>query len=225
MDKRQKNILVWVLTWAGLLLAVLYSPFGSPELYGPKQFYIANQGVEYNSVSIPYSSRIDNTSKIDIKNNKKRYIGGGYSGSSDNSLLDYNIIGGSKKFISNSSSFSSGGNNFIASPVSAYSHQESSSANNGGGSGGELYSYSGRSSKNKGINNQSPGLVSLSTDLSLISNNTITKQTATSGLDGTTDPGGDPVGDPIPVGEGWLVLLCFAAGYGIWKFKFGQAIS
>lgn len=30
---------------------------------------------------------------------------------------------------------------------------------------------------------------------------------------GGTDPGGDPTGPPIPVGEGWGVLLLLAAGY------------
>ncbi len=227
MDKRQKNILVWVLTWAGLLLAVLYSPFGSPELYGPKKFSIANQGVAFNGLTIAtYSGKIDNTNKINVKNNSKKFSSGGYSGTSENSILDNNINLGSKRVILNNSlSFSSPVSNNFASPITNFAQKESNNSNAGGGIGGDLYSYSGKNSKSKGNNNQSPELISLTSDLSLLSNNNTTKLTATSALDGTTDPGGDPTGDPIPVGDGWILLLCLAASYGIWKFKISRSIG
>ena len=230
MEKRQKNILVWVLTWAGLLLAVLYSPFGSPELYSPRKFEIANQSVAFNTVTVSYSTKIDNISKIDIKNNNKNYSSGGNTGSSDNSFLANNNNAGSKRMIpNNSSNFSLTPVNNNSSPISSFARQETNYSNNGGGFGGEaggdLYSYSGKNSKNKNISNQTPGLISLTSDLSLLSNNNTTKQTSTSALDGTTDPGGDPQGRPIPVGDGWVLLLCLAVSYGIWKFKISQSIS
>ena len=218
MDKRQKKLLVWVLTWAGLLLAVLYSPFGSPELYGPKQFNISNQGVAFNNISIAY------TTKIDIKNNRKKYNGGGYSSSPENSLFDNNNGLSRKIFNNNSSGFSSTSNNNVVFPMSNFAQQDAASSSSSS-IGGDLYSFSGKNTKNKNNSNQTVGLISITSDLSLLSDNNTTKQTATSGLDGTTDPGGDPTGDPIPVGDGWLLLLGLAAIYGIWKFKISRKLS
>ena len=37
---------------------------------------------------------------------------------------------------------------------------------------------------------------------------------------GGTDPGGDPTGDPIPVGDGWIAMLLFAIAYSILKVTF-----
>ncbi len=225
VDKRQKNILVWVLTWAGLLLAVLYSPFGSPELYGPKRFYIANQGVAFNGSTINYSSKIDNTSKISINNNKKKYSSDGYSGSSENSLLEFNNNGGLKKaFSNNNSGFSSRSNN-QSYQISNMADHVSANSNANSGVGGDLYSFSGKSSKNKSNTDLSPGLVSFTSDLSLLPNNTTSKQAVGAATDPTTDPGGDPTGDPIPVGDGWFVLFCLAAMYGFWKFKTTRNLS
>ena len=221
MDKRQKNILVWVLTWAGLLLAVLYSPFGSPDLYGPKRFYIANQAVAFNGISIAsYSGKPDNTSKIDIKNNSRKYKSNVSLAPVESSILK-NSAGESKKITTNTSQGTTGVvSNNTSYPVLKSSQQETNYSNSGGmGIGGELYSYSCKNSKNKG-NNLAPEVISLSTDLSLFTdNNNSTKQTSTSGLAGTTDPGGDPTGDPIPVGEGWLTFLFLGIIYTFWKFS------
>ena len=225
VDKRQRNILVWVLTWAGLLLAVLYSPFGSPELYGPKRFYIANQGVAFNGSAINYSSKLDNTSKITINNNKKRFSGDGNSGSTENSLLDINNNGGLKRaFTNNNTGFSSSSNN-QGYQISNMADHVSANSNTNSGIGGDLYTFSGKNSKNKSNTNLSPGLISLTTDLSLLSTNTTNKQSVGAGTDPTTDPGGDPTGDPIPVGDGWIVLFCLSAMYGIWKFKKTRNLS
>ena len=37
---------------------------------------------------------------------------------------------------------------------------------------------------------------------------------------GGTDPGGDPTGAPIPVGEGWYLLFFFGVCYAAFKMKF-----
>ena len=226
VDKSQKNILVWVLTWAGLLLAVLYSPLGSPDLYRPKQFYIANQGVNFNGGAIAeFSNRVDNTKKIEIKNNNKKYSGGSNNNSSENLITANNNNARSVKVVihdSNTSTPNSSANfgrNNAASAISNNSRQVTNNSNVSSGMGGDLYSFSVRNSKNKTTNNLSPELNSLSTELDLLTNNTTTRQLDGTPLAGTTDPGGDPFGQPIPIGDGWIFLLCLAAMYGIWKFK------
>ncbi len=59
----------------------------------------------------------------------------------------------------------------------------------------------------------------LSTDLT---NSNITKQSTTNltqASNGGTDPGGDPTGDPIPVGDGWGLLVLFGVCYAAYKNK------
>lgn len=223
MDKRQKNILVWVLTWASLLLLVLYSPFGSPDLYNNQKFYIANQGVAFNGSPLStYGSKTLSLNNVDIKNNSKKYVNN-YNGTAANSLSATITANSAKKMTINNAGASSSINSGGSANISFVSNTptNNSTNNSGAGFGGDLYSYGSKNSKNKNNSGNSPELTSLSTNLgmlpSITSDNT-TKQGGTTSLAGTTDPGGDPFGDPIPIGDGWIFLLCLAGTYAVWKF-------
>lgn len=69
----------------------------------------------------------------------------------------------------------------------------------------------GNSAGNNGL--LSGGLLSQSSDQTLLTNSP-NKQGAGDVLPPlTTDPGGDPFGPPIPVGDGWWILAGFAIAY------------
>jgi hypothetical protein len=42
-----KKIFVWLITWAGLLVLVLYSPIGSPALYESNKYDVEFRGVDF----------------------------------------------------------------------------------------------------------------------------------------------------------------------------------
>ncbi len=232
MDKQQKKILFWVLTWAGLLLAVLYSPLGSPDLYSSRQFYIANKSVNFNGEAITYANRMDNTNKIEIKNNFTKH-----SNYSTNNTAEIDVINNqeskSKQIGREGAIYSSNtGANHIQNPISAQTSSQESNYNNtqnAGGSSGignDFYAYSSGRKSNKSNNNvmSESDISALSTNLNIpsITGNITLKQSGTSGLNDTTDPGGDPFGKPIPVGEGWIYMLVLVTAYGLWKFKIGK---
>jgi hypothetical protein len=206
MTKKQNNIMIWLIIWAGLLVVVLYSPIGSPDLYYSQNYYTefhsyANPGVIPNSPSRNYAS--DNSEVAldipDVSSHLKttysvgsnQSTGGGFQGSS------YSVQTQSYQN-SNSSGFASsgsGGGSFIVGR---------GGSRNGGG-------FTGMTMTN-GITN-----LSLTTDLT----NTSTRQSVYTYQSGTggTDPGGDPTGDPIPVGDGWGLLFFFGVCYASFKIK------
>ena len=49
MDKREHTMLILVLAAAGMLLLLLYSPWGSPDLYNNRVYFADNQGVNFES--------------------------------------------------------------------------------------------------------------------------------------------------------------------------------
>jgi hypothetical protein len=208
VEKKQKNILVWTLTWAGLLLLVLYSPLGSPELFNQNSYYYPiRDGVYNNGETVNFPVARKNSGN-----------GGGYQAISipdytpQSRTYSYSVSGYGKTTGPNAT-YATGVNNFS-------SNINRNSGNSGGMSGGESFSSSGNNSKNKNNMSQETGLLSLSTDLSLLANNAGNRQLAGTGLtDPTTDPGGDPTGDPIPVGDGSAFLIVLVSIYILLKFK------
>jgi len=61
------------------------------------------------------------------------------------------------------------------------------------------------------------GTTSMSISTDLINN--VTKQSSNNYLSGTggTDPGGDPSGNPIPVGDGWELFIFLGVCYVTYK--------
>lgn len=63
---------------------------------------------------------------------------------------------------------------------------------------------------------QNTGIISMSTDMTTLEDYSTNRQGVTTG-DGGTDPGDDPNGPPIPVGDGWIFLLVLVSVYSVWK--------
>ena len=205
LTKRQKGIFTWVLAWAGLLIVVLYSPLGSPGLYTSQNYYVNNQPVSVQNQPIQNISKTKSTSDnndygLDIpdisQGTKSNNSAGNYS--STNYLSQGSSYGGSMyqsypHNINNSpGGISAGGTSIIASTAS----------HNSAGTSGIVMTNS---------------LNAMSTTSDL---NTQNKQAVTTGTTSTlggTDPGGDPTGGPIPVGDGWGLLVLFGVVYAFVK--------
>jgi hypothetical protein len=208
VDKKRKSILVWILTWAGLLVAVLYSPVGSPDLYVSTRYSIPYRGGMYGVAKI---SDVP-TLKTNVTNVTGSVGNQTYSAGSRNQN-SYSASGGNLDAKLNSGSFSG----FTYSSNIQRARDKASSI---GGSWAGIGSMASRSSGNNAVA-QNTGVISMSTDMSMFENNSMNKQSVDDPLpplqNGGTDPGDDPTGSPIPVGDGWILLLVFVSVYSIWK--------
>jgi len=198
---------VWAILWAGLLIVILYSPIGSPDYYSSTgNYYATNRPVKVTSGTTlnalkANSSEANNSGELiipDVRLTSKTNFGGGrYS----------------------SGNASSGGSSY--GNMSSPSYQNSN-AGSGGMSGGVslIISSGSRSSASSSELTMINGITTRSLTSKVI--NTAPKQNAglqTLGDEGGTDPGGDPNGDPIPVGDGWGMLILFGTLYLIIKMK------
>jgi len=207
VEKKRQNILIWLFSWASLLLIVLYSPIGNPETYNQNNYYSTiqeannyisgfsnstNHRITYKEgkhISTQTSSSGSNTANSYLINNKS--IGSKVQNSVQpnitnvNSTKDYkNSVLGYDEFIGGISAIGVGGTN----------------------------NYSSLSTS---------GLISMSNDQSLLADNNLTRQGT--GLDnptGTTDPGDDPSGPPIPIPDGWGFLFALVIIYAVIKRSF-----
>jgi len=203
VDKKQRNILVWVLIWAGLLVAVLYSPVGSPELYAPGHYYSSNGGVMYNNIEISNVPKI----KSNVDNSYSGFTGQSYS--SGMSTGSFSTVSGN--------TFGSRQN---AGSVS-WSNNSTASQSKPNSIGGSMIGISSMRKSQGSTNNtfaQNTGVVSLTTDVEDSEDFSTTKQSVGADLGaGATDPGDDPTGPAIPTGDGWIFLLVLVSVYSIWK--------
>jgi len=201
--KRQKNILIFVLTLAGLLVAILYSPIGSPTDYSSLYYYSTNPGVQFQG---------------GITNVPKSNNSGDYA-DPDFSLPDYQS--GQKNNVSYNVPTAGSGAENLGSAIQANSLTPANNTQVAGGSGGgiAMSTSANRSSSRANTTSQGYGFTSISSDMTSNTNNTTTRQATLSGpSSGGTDPGGDPDGrPPIPVGDGWIFLLVLAGGYVVVK--------
>lgn len=203
MTKKQNKILGWLLVWAGLLVVVLYSPIGSPDLYTASPTYaVISQGAATGNNEIPNATKV----KITTDN------------TDNSSLPDIPEVGTSAL-----QATSNGTGNYASATTysqgSSYAMQTQTYQNNTGSGGGSVFIASGGSRSSAGTSggiSTTGGIAGLSSSHTLT--NTSVKQNATAQtLDtGGTDPGGDPdPGTLIPVGDGWGILLllgvCYAA--------------
>ena len=209
LKKRQKNIMVGLIVWAGLLIVVLYSPIGSPGLYSTQNYFVVNQPVIVNNGTI-------------LNAPKSKSV-------SDNNDNDLNIPEVPSELTSNhiaasyqSGSSSSGGLSYGSMQTPSYQNSNSGSGNMGGGS----FIASG-SSKGSSASSGSSGIImtngiaALSTTSDLSTANTRQSIITTDPVPSTggTSPGDDPTGAPIPVGEGWELLVLFGGVYLFIKMK------
>jgi hypothetical protein len=192
--------LIFVLVLAGLLVAVLYSPIGSPDYYS-SYYYFENSEVKFDG-GIPNAP----TSYRSVDNSNEDLI---MPSNQPTSAL-------SPKY--SAASPSSSDNNFgTAAQINSGSARQSL-ANPGSSPGNVAMALSsGRSGTNSQSQSQSYGFTSISSNLNSPINNTTTKQSVSNTTSDVTDPGGDPTGPPIPVGDGWVFLLFLAGGYAVIK--------
>ena len=241
MDKREQTILILVLAAAGMLLLLLYSPWGSPDLYNNRVYFAENQGVNFSNriisratmqvgalssvVNAPKNGSIGDSQNAELKvpdnysmrKTVNKISATNYAGANakSNRLIAYNKI-------SNSSNAKRGRNSL--------GNSEISTSNGGGGSemsgeaAGVFTSNNKRSNSIGDSANQLNGISSTSDDLSLFSDSTAMQATDSAQKAGS-DPGDNPI-EPVPVPEGWEFLLLLAAIYiGIKRKMFFQLIE
>ena len=199
----------WFLVWAGLLIVVLYSPIGSPDLYTTKstmmdyQTFVPNKGEILNSPKAKYSDN-SNSDESDIPNP-------GITMKSNYSIKNYP-----------SSQFSNTGSSYSTIQSQSYRGNNSISGSQNGGGTIVLAGRSSHSSAGTSGVVMTNGITNLSTTSNI--SNSSTKQSVTADTpQGGTDPGGDPTGDPIPVGDGWILFMLFSSLYSILKSGYIQA--
>lgn len=242
MNKREQTMLIFVLVVAGMLLLLLYSPWGSPDLYNNRVYFADNQGVNFESriISKEYlhvgaiKSNVghisDNVGSLrSVANAPKN----GNVGDSQNGELNIEDSYSKRKTVSKITATNYAGANGTSNRVIAYNkipksssakrrsestvNSDTSNGNNGGsemseGLSGAFASNSTNNSSVGNTSNQSAGISAVSVDLSLFSDSTA-MQAADSAQKTNSDPGGDPTTEPVPVGEGWIFLLALAAIY------------
>lgn len=189
-----------MLTWASLLLLVLYSPFGSPELYKPKKYFNEYQGVTF------YGREILNAPLVKTAN--KNF--------SDFSVPDFASQPQNTYSISNLETDFNSSNGHVSSIYTENVTSHQTTQGSGLDVGGiKMSGIAARSNRNN-LNIPNSGLLSQTTDLALLADDNLTRQGAGNAIPfgGTADPGSDALmGDPIPIPDGWGFLLVLSLAY------------
>jgi hypothetical protein len=207
VDKRKRNILIWVLAWAGLLVLVLYSPVGSPDLYVPTNYNTTNQGIAITSAELSNRPAISSSASETSNPGPTNLLPTDYS---------RKTVGSYSSSVNSSTQFSS----FSGGSGGSFGFTKGRSGGGMEGSSMASYSYSSARKSESSASPETGGIMSVSSDFTsptLGDNGTTVRQSVTDGTLGGTDPGGDPTGDPIPVGDGWIFLLVLASAYTAWK--------
>ena len=199
-------MVVWLLTWAGLLLVILYSPIGSPDLYSPKKYFSANQGVHFSSATIV---------------NYSPSIKSGYQ----RTYQDFNVPVYNLPDLKDNTTYTVSGSQESSGSQSGYykinmngnpSNANKQNMNQISGINGNMNIMTGKNSKDNN-NLTKTGFMALTADLNSLTTNSNRQRVDYSPDSGATDPGDTPVGDPIPVGDGWWLLIMLAGGYLFFK--------
>lgn len=198
------KLLMWIMSWAILLLIVAYSPIGSPDLYIKGDIVIQNQGINFSSgiENASHVRRIQQTEEPDLAlpvYTPKPKI--------------YEVNQGVKAFKTTSQTS-------YAVTTTAYNRTVTMRSGNEAGTGGGFTFLGSRNAAQAKITQQMNDITSISTDLAQASEPNSNRLFATMDVNGgVTDPGDDPVDPPIPVGDGQLFLLLLAVGYASLKVR------
>jgi hypothetical protein len=101
--------------------------------------------------------------------------------------------------------------------VQPQSYQNANSQGSGGGSGQFIASGGGSRSSDASSGFSMTNVSTQTTTTNLSNSGTKQSATAYTANTGATDPGPDPLGNPIPVGDGWGVFVLFGAIYALLK--------
>lgn len=242
MNKQEQTVLIWIIIAASVVLLLLYSPWGSPDIYTKKVYFAENQGVNFGKINISKSNftvgclksglssiKASVSSLKVIKNSPKSFVDS-YSNASNEIEVEDNY---SKRKNENKVSVTPRSNsnvrktNTVAYNISSGSQRKAyksslqnesssnvASSSGGMGSGASFSANNGAVSSIKINSNQinTAGISSLNVDLTMFNDTT-----AMMGMDtpqrSTSDPGDEPFTEPVPVGDGWMILLAFAGVY------------
>jgi len=206
MEKKYQIIYIWsFIIVSSIILLLLYTPLGG-DLH-------QSDSNEYNIVntSVNFGGEISNSPK-------RSYTQQSNSGNSVAAIPSYapkksryvstnNTVGGTNNLSNNGYS--------VNSKSTLSSAQSTSSGGNGGG--GMSTAFGGGGGSNSSENTSSQGFggganspFSSSTPGSSVS----VMQKATNDINDLSDPGGeDPIGDPLPVGDGLYFIIAMAVVY------------
>jgi len=221
-----------ILACATLFVGILYSPIGSPESYLQNHNFAQRQGVSFSgkilnaSRSRSFSNIQSNSgaismsnfgSSVDFKENTSISI---ENNNIDVTIPEYNSAktNTAKYTVANSNTDVTTRENTtyaVSMKSDVISNQNSGGATGGGGIGNDGAAIIGKTSNgNDNTNPQLNGFIALNVDLSVFSDLTTTKAgVGYTPNSGATDPGEDPIGEPIPVPDGFWLLLFMAVGY------------
>lgn len=223
-----------------MLVVILYSPIGSPENYVQNSFYPENQGVSFsgkiqnasrgskfggNNSSPAFTSPISLSENINFSNNPTISI-------EDNSIevaqpeyksVNRNTpkyaVANTSRYSNTSSDINNTNYSVTSKGSSIISKENSSGGSIGGGMGNSGAVIIGKTSDDNNSNPQLNGFIALnSIDLTIFSDLTPKQGAGYTPGSGATDPGEDPIGEPIPVPDGFWLLLLMAIGYTAMKY-------
>lgn len=237
MNRKEKNILLLLLLCASLLVAMLYSPIGSPENYISSNSYGQHQGVTFSgkilnspssksfaknsssgifsgssiatTASLPTASSLPNSSFATTSASLNNLATPATVGSFTKRTANYAVATSSESAVSSNASYA-------VQSGSTYSNEIKTSS--GGFAGGQGVTFSGRTSRNSTNTNTQTGFTALNIDMTIFKDLNTSQGGGYTPGSGATDPGEDPIGNPIPVSDGYWFLLLMAVGYGYFKF-------
>lgn len=213
MEKKYQKLYIWsFIIISGIILTMLYTPLGGnlhSSAYGDYNNY-SSPGVNFNGGigNAPKNARTTNTRNyndaVPVSSGSgysalSKPVISGNTGSSSHSNLQGGNYQGSGLNALKSNNTQTGGSAGGTGMIAIGGGGRSGGGNGGGGgfSGGGLFSTATPSSTSGGI-----------------------MQKASNDLEDLADPGGgDPVGDPIPVGDGFYILILFVMLYGFFRYR------
>ena len=227
-----------ILACAFLLVLVLYSPIGSPENYVQNSYYTKNQGVSFSgkiqnaprggfyistksspsilaNSSIESANVIEPNSNISLEGNSINVQPLEYN-SEIKSIPSYAVAKRSGHISTAATATMQDATYSVASKSNVMQNEKNSGGSLGGSLGATIISQT------KNENNTNPQLnefIALnSIDLSIFSDLTPKQGGGYTPGSGATDPGEDPTEEPLPVPDGFWLLLFMAIGYAAFKY-------
>jgi hypothetical protein len=216
MHKSENTILIWVLTWAGILLALLYSPLGSPDLYRHRIYFSEDQGVNFNRSGISKASTSISFIKA-IKNAPGNTFGNQTDDSGLNIPTDnktqrnkYNntASGSTKQVIQNIAAVTIHNNHFSSNMRTGEFNGSRNNSTSGGGStsvAGLSNTFGSHKSSQTNSGSQNGGINTANLDLSVFGDSTANQinkniEKADASID-------TPLDQPVPIPDGWSFLM------------------
>ena len=202
MDRSNANILFSLLSGVALFLFIAYSAVKTIDSSQPDNYYTFTQGVDFHDgiLNAPTQTTYAQSEQADISIPEYSPDNASYTASSTETSTEAHR----SEYANNS-----GGS-------SSTNKSGNSSESNSGASALAL------NSRNQNASTQdAAGTTSSLTTNGTLSTAGTTRQSVSKSGDGFggTDIGGDPIGPPIPVGDGLLFLLLLSGIYSLWKYS------